>query len=364
MSNDNRKLLLCNCNKTMTLDAKALARALELDGVPSVATELCRRQIAAFEGAVKSGDDLLVGCTQEASLFTELGEQLKAAAPIRFVNVRETAGWSAEADSAGPKTAALLALASLPEPEPVAAVSYESQGRLLIVGPGAAALGWAERLTEQLAVSVLVDGTDPRFELPVERRYSVFSGKINSINGYLGNFEVKWEQANPIDLEVCTRCNACIRACPEHAIDHAYQIDLDKCRAHRQCVKACGEIRAIDFERQDKERSEHFDLVLDLSGDPSIKLHQLPQGYFAPGRDPLDQAIAAGKLTQTVGEFEKPRFFHYKEKICAHSRAEIVGCTKCIDICSSRAIISEVDENRVRIEPHLCAGCGDRKSVV
>ncbi len=363
MSKDNRKLLLCNCNKTMTLDAKALARALELDAVPNVSSELCRRHLAAFEGAVKAGEELLVACTQEAPLFSELGEELKAEAPIRFVNIRETAGWSTEAKSAGPKTAALLALAGLPEPEPVAAVSYESQGRVLIVGPGAAVLGWADRLTDQLAVSVLVTDRAADYELPVERRYAVFSGKINSISGYLGNFEVEWEQANPIDLEVCTRCNACIRACPENAIDYTYQIDLDKCRAHRQCVKACGDIRAVDFEREDKARHEQFDLVLDLSHEPVIRLHQLPQGYFAPGRDPIEQALAAAKLAQMLGEFEKPRFFNYKEKICAHSRAEIVGCTKCIDVCSSQAIVSEPEENRVRVEPHLCAGCGGCATV-
>jgi ferredoxin len=174
---------------------------------------------------------------------------------------------------------------------------------------------------------------------------------------------VEWEQANPIDLETCTRCNACIRACPEEAIDFSYQIDLARCKAHRQCVKACGEIGAIDFERKDARRGETFDLVLDLSREPLIRLAQPPQGYFAPRHDPLEQALAARQLAQFVGEFEKPRYFEYKEKICAHARSEITGCTRCIDVCSTRAIAGEPGANRVRIEPHLCMGCGGCATV-
>jgi len=64
-----------------------------------------------------------------------------------------------------------------------------------------------------------------------------------------------------------------------------------------------------------------------------------------------------------VGEFEKPRFFLYKESICAHSRSEITGCTRCIDVCSTRAITSELEENRVKVEPHLCMGCGGCATV-
>ncbi len=355
--------LICNCNKTMPLDAKALASALKLDATPNIASELCRKHVAAFEAAVKKGEDLVVACTQEAPLFSELHGELKGSGNLKFVNIRETAGWSADARAAMPKIAALLALADAPEPEPVPAVSYKSEGRLLIVGPGGTALVWAERLAEQFSVSVLVTDGGERYEMPAERRYPVFSGRPREVKGYLGAFEVVWDQANPIDLETCTRCNACIRVCPEQAIDYSYQIDLDKCKAHRQCVKACGEIRAIDFERQETRREDSFDVILDLSSEPLIRATQLPQGYFAPRGDALEQALATRELARMVGEFEKPRFFLYKESICAHSRSEIAGCTRCIDVCSARAITSEKEENRVKVEPHLCMGCGGCATV-
>ena len=356
--------LICNCNRTMPLDGKALARALKLGAAPQVNTELCRRHVAAFEAAVKTGNDLVVACTQEATLFGELHSELKGGGAIQFVNIRETAGWSAEAASATPKIAALLALADVPDPEPVPVVSYRSEGELLIVGPAARALPWAEQLAGEHSVSVLLTGkTGAAAELPAERRYPLWSGRVHTIKGYLGAFEVEWEQANPIDLEVCTRCNACIRVCPEQAIDYSYQIDLEKCKAHRKCVTACGEIRAIDFARTEARRSEHFDLVLDLNDRPLLDVPQLPQGYFAPGGDAVALARAVRELAQMSGEFEKPKFFEYKERICAHGRSGIVGCTRCIDVCSTRAITSELEQNRVKVEAHLCMGCGGCATV-
>lgn len=359
MTLDGKTLRLCSCNGTIPLDAKRLAATLGLDAPLAVHRALCRTDAAAYRAAL--GDsDVIVACTQEARLFGELAEEAGAHPGLRFVNVRELAGWSAEGARALPKMAALLAAAALPEPEPVPGVEYKSDGELLVIGPSAAALDWAERLAESLSVSVLVTRGEGG-ELPLERRYPVWSGKPVRVSGYLGAFEVEWTQENPIDLERCTRCNACISACPEGAIDFAYQVDLDKCKAHRECVKACGTIGAIDFTRQMRARSERFDLVLDLSPEPLVRTSDLPQGYAAPGADPLEQALAAAKLAQLVGEFEKPRFVEYKAAICAHSRSGRPGCNRCLEVCSTGAI--HEDGEHVKVDPHLCAGCGGCSTV-
>jgi ferredoxin len=102
-------------------------------------------------------------------------------------------------------------------------------------------------------------------------------------------------------------------------------------------------------------------MVLDLSAQPLIRTAQPPQGYLSPGADPLGQAQAVAQLAQMVGEFEKPRFFAYNEKICAHSRSAKPGCNRCIEVCSTGAIAPDGDH--VKVDPHLCMGCGGCATV-
>jgi ferredoxin len=334
----------------MPLQEKILGTALREE--LTLHSTLCRREAGAFQQAIKTGEQVVVACTQEKRLFSELAQQTEGAvSPIRFVNIRETGGWSRDAGQAMPKVAALLAAAHLPDAEPVPTVTYKSGGRVLVIGALEDAERAAAMLDDVLDVTVFAQGGAGA----QERRWPVLAGTIDRLDGWLGAFELKFSQGNPIDLDLCTRCNACVVACPEGAIGLDYQVKLESCTDHRACVQACQVAGAIDFERPVQARTEQFDLVLDLRATPAFLRHALPQGYFRwDGRD-LQTLL---KLRELVGEFEKPKFFVYKQKLCAHSRNEQVGCNACIEICSAEAISSEKSRQQIKVNPNLCVGCG------
>ena len=339
---------LCRCQGRIH-DAAVASVTSTLDGV-QVTDQLCRSGTPGTEGAI--------GCTREAPV---LAQRAGEGAAIRFFPARE---FAAGGSGATPRLAALVAMAQLPEPPPVDAVSYQSAGRVAIIGAGPEALQWAQRLQGkadgELQVTVFAEDEQPLTaqsprQIPVHRARGV------TVTGWLGHFDLAWTPANAVDAATCTGCGACITACSSDAIVRdgiAAYVDAGRCNDKRRCIEVC-EVGAIDFSFT--PRSARFDLVLDLSLQPRLTMPHPPQGYFAPAGDPVKLTDALLAMTEMVGEFEKPRFFDYQRSICAHSRNKIDGCSRCIDTCSTSAI--EADGDGIRVEPHLCMGCGACASV-
>ena len=341
---------VCRCQGRVA-DA-AIEAVGDVDPGVNVVDLLCRGRADAPDGAV--------GCLREAPLLSERAEPAEAQA-LRFFPAREYAAGGA---AAAPRLAALVAMARLPDPPPVDAVSFDSAGRVAILGAGPEALGWAQRLQGKadgaLQVTVFAEDEQP-LSAESPRQIPVHRARQVSVSGWLGRFEIAWTPANAVDAATCTGCGACITACSSDAIVRdgvAAYVDAARCNDKRRCVEVC-EAGAIDFSFT--PRTAAFDLVLDLATPPRLSMPHPPQGYFAPAGDPGRLAEALLALTELVGEFDKPRFFDYQRSLCAHARNTLEGCSRCIDTCSTSAI--EADGDGVRVEPHLCMGCGACASV-
>lgn len=317
-----REVLLCDCEGTMRLDGRALARALG-GGEPVIHHHLCRSQHESFRRVALRGQPLLVACTQEAPLFAESAAGIEGAGEAVFVNIREQAGWSAEGGVATAKMAALIAAAAI-EAEPPTAVAMRSEGRCLVYGSGQEALDAAVQLSGRLAVTLLL--AEPGEALPPRvAGFPLYAGRLRRLAGHLGAFRA--------EVEGMARLRVSSRAVLEPEARAGGKVELEA------------------------------DLVLDLSGGmPLLPGGHRHDGYLraAPG-DAAGIARSLFGAADLVGEFEKPRYITYKADLCAHSRSRRTGCTRCLDNCPTGAIASAGDT--VRIDPHVCAGCGACASV-
>jgi ferredoxin len=319
MAEQTRKILICLCERTIPFDEDAVKRGCQ--GATLVtANELCRGEVDKFRAAAAGHEPLLVGCTQEAPLFSELADG--RAGEMAFANIRETAGWSKDAGASGPKMAALLAAAAEPVPD-IPFVSFNSDGVILIYGRDEQAIQAGTLLKQHLDVTVLIK-PPAALAPPSVTDFPVVQGSIRTATGHLGAFKLivdAYAQPSPSSRDI-------------------FRFGLPRDGATSQC-----------------------DLVLDLSGDPPLfPTGDLRDGYLRadPG-DPAAVLRAVLKARDLTGTFDKPRYISFTADICAHSRSKIVGCARCLDLCPVGAIAPA--GNHVAIDAHVCAGCGQCAAV-
>jgi ferredoxin len=314
-----KTILICSCEDTMRLDTAAVKRGCRNSEIAEF-RQLCRAQLDHFRNAAKAEGSLVVGCTQEAALFADEAEGRSG--KMDFVNLRETAGWSAEGTQAGPKMAALLAAASETAPA-YPFVALKSDGVILIYGRDEVAVEAGQLLADHLDVTVMI--TKPaQITPPAMTSFPIVKGTIRNAKGHLGSFEL--------------------------AIDE-YALPRPSSRG------------ALVFEAPRNDLTSRCDIVLDLSGGtPLFPAHDLRDGYLrADPRDPAAMLRAVLKARDLVGSFDKPKYVNFTAELCAHSRSGLTGCHRCLDRCPTGAITPNGDY--VKINAEVCAGCGQCAAV-
>ncbi len=218
---------------------------------------------------------------------------------------------------ANPVVSALQAAAAVPMPD-MPFVHIDSSGIILVYGRDETAIEAGELLKEHLDVTVLI--TPPAL---IARSgltdFPVVKGKVAIARGHFGAFDLVIDDF----------------AQPESTLRGGLPYGPVRNGAQSRC-----------------------DIILDLSGGlPLFSAADLRDGYLRvdPGNRSaiLDAVLKARDLT---GQFEKPRYVAFDASLCAHSRSNIVGCRRCLDLCPAGAITSAGDH--VAIDPNICAGCG------
>jgi ferredoxin len=322
MKVNGKTVLLCDCEGTIGIDEKSLAKLFDGQDVV-LNTHLCRSQIENFSKVVSDGEAMIVACTQEAPLFIDVAAETGGDTPMSFTNIRERAGWSDEAKSALPKIKALISEATLDAPLTTSVV-MNSEGSVLVYGSGQETIDIARQLAARLDVTCLLDGGGDDIQPLSLMDVPIFFGHISSLNGHLGAFEAKVDGYAP--PQVSSRAG----------LNHSDTKD--------------GVTLSTD-------------LLLDLTGgDALVPAPEKRDGYFHPdtGNPALVQK-ALFDLVDLIGEFEKPRYITYDKDICVHARSAQVGCNRCIDACPTSAITP--GNEQVEIDPYICAGCGSCASV-
>ena len=307
-----RKILICSCEDTIPLDGAPVERACRGADVLR-GRQLCRAELDRVRDAAAGGLAIAIACTQEAPLFREQGGETA----MTFVNIRETAGWSKDAKAAGPKIAALIAAAGEVMPD-VPVVTLTSEGSALLYGSDEQVVEAARLLKDHLDVTVLIS-KDDAISPPSATEFPLFKGTIRTASGHLGAFKLRLDNY----------------AAPAPSSRDRLNFAPSRDGVELQC-----------------------DVLIDLSGGaPLLSSPDLRDGYLrADPKDPAAVLRTVLKARELSGTFEKPRYIAFTEHLCAHSRSNIVGCRRCLDLCPAGAITPNGDH--VAIDAQICAGCG------
>lgn len=209
-----------------------------------------------------------------------------------------------------------------------ATVSYQSQGRLLLVGPEDRIRRAASLLPQGVMPTLLVtesvhdaEAADLEAIFEATAALDALTLREPSLTGYLGQFQLTGLNGQGERVNLAALC----------------------------------------FPQQATVGSEpRFDLVADLGRVPLFALERPPVGYLHLFDD-ADLAERLAELCALTGIFDKPRYFRLDPEACAFTARGVPGCSRCLDVCPTDAL--KPINGRIQIDPHLCQGFGSCASA-
>ncbi|WP_429026583.1 4Fe-4S binding protein [Aeromonas veronii] len=209
-----------------------------------------------------------------------------------------------------------------------ATVSYQSQGRLLLVGPEDRIRRAASLLPAGVKPTLLVteavhdaEAADLETIFDATASLAALTLRESSLTGYLGQFQLTGLNGQGERVNLAALC-------------------------FTQLAAENGEPR--------------FDLVADLGRAPLFALERPPVGYLHLSDDQgLAERLA--ELCALTGIFDKPRYFRLDPEACAFTARGVPGCSRCLDVCPTDAL--KPINGRIQIDPHLCQGFGSCASA-
>lgn len=208
-----------------------------------------------------------------------------------------------------------------------ATVSYQSQGRLLLVGPEDRIRRAASLLPAGVKPTLLVsesvhdaEAADLETIFDTTASLAALTLREPSLTGYLGQFQLTGLNGQGERVNLAALCF------PPQAAAVSEQL-----------------------------REPRFDLVADLGRAPLFALERPPVGYLHLADDAcLTEQLA--ELCALTGIFDKPRYFRLDPEACAFTARGVPGCSRCLDVCPTDAL--KPINGRIQIDPHLCQGFG------
>lgn len=208
-----------------------------------------------------------------------------------------------------------------------ATVSYQSQGRLLLVGPEDRIRRAASLLPAGVTPTLLVteavhdaEAADLEGIFEATATLDALTLREPSLTGYLGQFQLTGLNGQGERISLAALC----------------------------------------FPQQTVGSEPRFDLVADLGRVPLFALERPPVGYLSLFDD-ADLAERLAELCALTGIFDKPRYFRLDPEACAFTARGVPGCSRCLDVCPTDAL--KPINGRIQIDPHLCQGFGSCASA-